>query len=83
MTDAQKKKLVEEYYFNVSNPGAFSRPLKMFRLVNKKYPGQFTLYYVRKWLNNQDLLQIKVWHRFKTPNVRVISIDEQFDVEQI
>lgn len=81
--DEDKDKILENYYFKVSNPAAFSGPQKLFRVLSKKYPGQFSLQYVKKWLNNQDAysLQRQVRHRFKTPKVLVTAIDEQFEAD--
>ncbi|MCG8046160.1 MAG: transposase family protein, partial [Candidatus Thiodiazotropha endolucinida] len=81
--DKEKDKLLEEYYFNAINPGAFSGPQKLFRVLNKKYPGRFSFLYIKNWLNNQDAysIQRQVRRKFKTPNVRVSSIDEQFQAD--
>lgn len=78
----RKKKLVEKYQ-NTSNPGAFSGPLKLYKVLSRKYPNQFSLPYIKNWLNNQDAyaIQRQVRHRFKTPNVRVSFIDEQLQAD--
>lgn len=78
-----KDAVLQKYYFDPNNAAAFSGPQKLYRVLSKKYPGRFSLYYIRKWLNNQDAyaIQRQVRHRFKTPNVRVSSIDEQFQAD--
>ena len=83
MDDQEKIKVLEKYYRTVSNPAAFAGPLKLYKVLRKKYPGQFSLPFVNKWLNNQDAyaIQRQVRHRFKTPNVRVSFIDEQFQAD--
>ena len=83
MDENKKEKLLEKYYQTPSNPAAFSGPLKLYKSLNQKYPGKFSLQYIRKWLNNQDAyaIQRQVRHRFKTPNVRLSFIDEQFQAD--
>ena len=81
--DEDKNAILENYYFNAGNPAAFSGPQKLYKVLSKKYPGLFGLGYIKKWLNNQDSysIQRQVRHRFKTPNVRVSGIDEQFQAD--
>ena len=52
-------------------------------MLDKKFPGQISLSFIRQWLNNQDSysLQKQARHRFRTPNVRVTSIGEKFDID--
>lgn len=78
-----KDKILKKYYFNAAIPAAFSGPQKLLRILNRKYPGQFSLADVKKWLSNQDAyaIQRQVRHRFKTPNVRVSALDEQFQAD--
>ena len=56
---------------------------KFFKILNKDYPGVFTQNFIQKWLDKQDSysIQKQVRHRFKTQQVRVSSIHEQFDVD--
>jgi hypothetical protein len=54
MNYQERHTILNDYYFNPNNPGAFAGPQKLFRALNGKYPGQFTLHFVKKWLNNQD-----------------------------
>ena len=42
--DEEKDKLLEEYYFNY---GAFASPQKLFRVLNQKFPGRFSLGYIK------------------------------------
>lgn len=81
--DVDKDKILENYYFKVSNPAAFTGAQKLHRVLNKKYPNLFSLQYIKKWLNNQDSysLQRQVRHRFKTPKVLVSGIDDQFEAD--
>ena len=83
MDKIEKEKLIKSYYFNPKNPAAFSGPNKLFRTLDKLYPGRFTLNFIKQWLNSQDSysLQRQVRHRFKTANVRVTYIGEQFDID--
>ena len=79
----EKETILEKYYFNSSNPAAFSGPQKLYRVLKTKYPGQFSLPFIKRWLNNQDeySIQRQVRHRFKTPNIRVSHINEQFEAD--
>ena len=78
-----KKQLLEKYYFNVKNPGAFGSAKKLYRVLQKRYPDQFSLAYIRKWLTGVDSYSVlkQVRRKFKAPNVRVTSINEQFDAD--
>ncbi|MES9902545.1 MAG: DDE-type integrase/transposase/recombinase [Sedimenticola sp.] len=78
-----KETLLRNYYMNVANPAAYSSPDKVYRVLRKKYPGKFTKRYIRNWLDGIDAysVQKQVRHKFKTANVRVTSIDAQFDAD--
>ncbi len=58
-------------------------PQTRFIALNTKYPGEFSLTFIRQWLNDQDSysLQKQVRHRFRTAKVRVSYIGEQFDID--
>lgn len=81
MYQKEKDKILNEYYFEVSNAGSYSGPEKLFRALNKTYPNEFTKSYISKFLNNIDAysLQKDVRHRFQTAPVVVTNIDEQFE----
>ena len=78
-----KEELLQKYYYDARNPGAFAGPQKLFRVLNRQYPGVFSLPFLKAWLNDQDAysLQKPVRHRFKTPQVRVSGINEQWDID--
>ena len=54
MDDQQKENILEKYYFEEQNPAAFGEPQKLWKVLDRKYPGVFTIDYVRQWLSNQD-----------------------------
>ncbi|XP_053380052.1 uncharacterized protein LOC128548709 [Mercenaria mercenaria] len=83
MDDKEKENILEEYYFNAKNPAAYAGAQKLFQVLNKKYPGLFTITHIKRWLNDQEAysLQKPRRHRFKTANVRVTSIGEQLDID--
>ena len=83
MDNEQKETILSQYYYNTKNPSAFSGPQKLFRVLNKKYPGEFSLHFIRKWLNNQDSYSLlkEPRQRFQTSRVLVTSVDEQFDAD--
>jgi hypothetical protein len=83
MDNKEKDSILEHYYFSEKNPAAYSGVQKLFRVINKKYPGLYSINYIKQWLNNQDAysLQKTRRHKFKTANVRVSSIGEQLDID--
>ena len=83
MERQEKEDILNHYYYNDKNPSAFGGPQKLFRVFKRKYPGQFSLHFIKKWLNNQDSYSLskEPRHRFKTSRVLVTSIDEQYDVD--
>ena len=83
MDKEERKNILQQYYFNITNRGSFAGAKTLYQILNKKYPKQFTVYFIQKWLNTQDSysLQKQVRHKFKTPQVRVSSIREQCDAD--
>ena len=79
----EKEKILRRYYFDAKNPAAYAGPQKLFRVLDEKYPGQFTLDYIKQWLNDQDAysLQKQRRYRFKTTKVRVTEIGQQLDID--
>ena len=51
--------------------------------MQKRYPGKFSKAYLQKWLNGIDpySIQKQVRRKFKTAQVRVTSIDSQFEAD--
>ena len=78
-----KKAILEKYYYTVSNPAAFSSPGRLYKVLNKKYPGVFSKYFIQKWLDGIDSysIQKQARHRFPTLQVRVNSINAQFEAD--
>ena len=83
MNKSEKESILEKYYFNAKNVGAYMGPQKVFSELNKKYPGLISLYFIKKWLNNQDAysLQKQPRYRYKTVEVRVSGVGEQLDMD--
>lgn len=83
MAKDTKKRLLEKYYYSVKNPASFSSVQKLYRVLERKYPGKFSKTYLQKWLNGVDAysVQKQARHKFKTAQVRVTSIDSQFDAD--
>ena len=83
MDTVEKDDVLRRYYFKENNPAAYSGAQKLYSVLKKKYPGEFTITYIKQWLNNQAAysLQKPRRHRFKTANVRVTSIGEQLDID--
>lgn len=83
MDKQEKESILQNYYYKTKHPSAFAGPQKLYRILKKKYPGVFTLYFIKKWLKNQDSYSLSKEPRqnFKTARVLVSSIDEQFDAD--
>lgn len=83
MADDDRKAILERYYHTVSNPAAFSSPERLYKVLKKKYPGKFSKYFIQKWLDGIDSysVQKQARHKFKTLQVRVNSIDAQFEAD--
>ena len=83
MDKGEKESILQRYYFDITNRGSFGGAKTLYEILKKKYPRQFTVYFIQKWLNTQDSysLQKQVRHKFKTQHVRVSSIREQFDAD--
>ena len=67
MDKKQKENILTKYYFDVKLPGSYLGAKKLHSILEKKYPKTFTVYFIQKWLNNQDSygLQKQVRHNSK------------------
>jgi hypothetical protein len=83
MDNKEKEQILQQYYFDEKNPAAYAGAQKLFGVLDKKYPGLFTITGIKQWLNDQDAysLQKPRRYRFKTANVRVSAIGEQLDID--
>lgn len=83
MDKTQKEHILSEYYFDVKNPGSYLGATKLLKLLSEKYPGVFSLNFIKKWLNNQDAyaVQKQIRHRYNTPNVQVAGLNDQADMD--
>ncbi|XP_053392233.1 uncharacterized protein LOC128554925, partial [Mercenaria mercenaria] len=81
--EGSKEEELRKYYFKSKNAAASAGPSKVFQVLNKKYPGKFSLNFIKQWINDQDAyaLQKQRRYKFKTAQVRVSSIGEQLDVD--
>ncbi len=78
-----KKQTLENYYYNVKNPVAYGSKEKRYRVLQRKYPRQYSRRYIKNFLHRVDSYSIlkQARRKFKTARVRVTSIDEQFDAD--
>ena len=78
-----KEDILKKHYFDPKHPAAYRETKKLFTVLRKKCPGVFTENYISQWLSNQDAYAIQkpIRYRFKTANVRVTSINEQWDID--
>lgn len=83
MDEIQKKRILSEYYFNTKHPGSYLGATKLHQILKKKYPGIFSVNFIKKWLNNQDsyAVQRQVRHKYKTPSVQVAGLNDQADMD--
>ena len=81
MNKSEKESILEKYYFNAKNSGAFMGPQKVFYELNKKCPGLISLNFTKKWLNDAYSLQKQARYRYKTAEVRVSGVGEQLDMD--
>ncbi|XP_048239413.1 uncharacterized protein LOC124127214 [Haliotis rufescens] len=79
----RKEKILESYYFNPLEPGAFYGPEKLHRVLKLDRQPDLRLSTVRRFLNKQDAYSLHKppKQRFKRLRVRVNSINEMFDVD--
>ena len=59
MAKSKKQLLLEKYYFSVNHPASFSSVQKRYRVLQKKYPGNFSKPYLRKWFNGIDAYSVQ------------------------
>ena len=71
MDNKEKEDILQRYYFKDNNTAAYSGAQKLYSVLEKKFPGVFTVTYIKQWLSNQDAysLQKPRRHLFKTANV--------------
>lgn len=83
MDNQEKEAILKRYYFKEKNPAAFSGAQRLYSVLRNKYPGVFSITYIKQWLSDQDSysLQTPRWHRFKMANVRVTAIGKQLDID--
>lgn len=78
-----KKKLIEETYYDLSKSGAYLGSDKLYRVLKSKGISNIGKHTIRKWLHNQDdySLRKEVRHSFRKARVIVSGIDDQFDMD--
>lgn len=83
MNTSEKENVLGEYYFTVKKPASYVSAMKLFPVLKKDYPGEFSLQFIKDWLGKQDsyALQKQARHRLKTAQVRVSHINEMWDVD--
>jgi hypothetical protein len=83
MDKQEKESILQQYYYKLKHPSAFSGPQKLHKLLEKKYQNVFTLHFIKKWLKNQDSYSLsqEPRYKFRTARVLVSSIDEQYDAD--
>ena len=54
MDTTEKDDILRGYYFKEKNPPAYSGAQKLYSILQKKYPGVFSIIYIKQWLSDQD-----------------------------
>ena len=47
MSNSDKKTILEKFYYTASNPAAISCPGRLYKVLNKKYPGTFLKHFIK------------------------------------
>lgn len=83
MSEKEKTQFLEEYYYNIQNPAAYTTPDKLYQSLKSNKSFKFTKYFISKWLRRQDAytLQRQVRKPKKLPNIRVSGINVQWSMD--
>jgi transposase InsO family protein len=78
-----KEKFLEDYYYNMSNPAAYTTPAKLYDALKSNKEFKFSKQFIRKWLQKQDpyTLQRQVRRPTKIPNIRVSGLNTQWSMD--
>ena len=79
----RQKNILNNYYFDVSNPAAYAGPDKLFRALNKKYPNVFSRTAINAFLSGVDSYTESKTprRRFHTPKVLVTDLYDQLEID--
>jgi hypothetical protein len=83
MSEKEKSEFLEEYYYNIGNPAAYTTPEKLYQSLKSNKNFKFSKYYISKWLKKQDAytLQRQVRRPKKIPNIRVSGLNVQWSMD--
>lgn len=83
MSEKEKTQYLENYYYNVSNPAAYTTPEKLYQALKSDKNFKFSKYFISKWLKRQDAytLQRQIRRSSKTPNIRVSGLNVQWSMD--
>ena len=78
-----KEKFLEDYYYNISNPAAYTTPAKLYAALKSNKEFKFSKHFITKWLQKQDActLQREVRRPTKIPNIRVSGLNAQWSMD--
>ena len=70
-------------YFDPKHPASFAGPIKLYDVVKREGKYDIGLSRIRSWLQNQEAYSLHkpVKHRFRTNQVMVEGIDDQWDAD--
>ena len=80
---ADKEKFLEDYYYNISNPAAYTTPAKLYAALKPNKDFKFSKHFITNWLHKQDAytLQRQVRRPTKIPNIRVSGLNAQWSMD--
>lgn len=83
MSEKEKAEYLENYYYNISNPAAYTTPGKLYQTLKSNKDFKFSKYFISKWLRKQDAntLQRQVRRTSKLPNIRVSGLNVQWSMD--
>lgn len=79
----EKEKFLEQYYYDISNPAAYTTPSKLYAALKANKEFKFSKYFIKKWLQKQDAytLQRQVRRPTRVPNIRVGGRNVQWSMD--
>jgi hypothetical protein len=83
MSEKEKVQFLENYYYNIRNPAAYTTPEKLYQTLKSNKDYKFSKYFISKWHIKQDAytLQRQIRRPVKIPNIRVSGLNVQWSMD--
>lgn len=62
----EKEKFLEQYYYDISNPAAYTTPSKLYTALKGNKEFKFSKYFIKNWLQKQDAYTLKFDDRLES-----------------